>query len=136
MLKGVRPDAYLVLLNWEQSFQHTGNLGRSLGASVSPSRVFLDAQQHNSKKEAYQTGAHRWVLRFALGSRAGPGRVVRPHGRSRAWAPLSNVRETHTPAMQLERGCMHPCAVLRHPRRRPCLARPAPLRTHPHAQAL
>lgn len=41
------------------SFQHTGNLGRSLGASVSPSRVFLDAQQHNSKKEAYQTGAHR-----------------------------------------------------------------------------
>ncbi|KXZ56759.1 hypothetical protein GPECTOR_1g684 [Gonium pectorale] len=40
-------------------FQHTGNLGRTMGASVSPSRGLLDAQRHNTSKEKYESSAHR-----------------------------------------------------------------------------
>lgn len=38
---------------------HTGNLGRTLGASVSPSRGLLEAQKHNTSKEKFESGTHR-----------------------------------------------------------------------------
>ncbi|GFR40940.1 hypothetical protein Agub_g1600 [Astrephomene gubernaculifera] len=40
-------------------FQHTGNLGRTMGATVSPSRGLLEAQKHNTNKEKYESSAHR-----------------------------------------------------------------------------
>lgn len=43
-----------------QKFQHTGKLGKELGASVPVGRALLDAQQHNTKKESHTTGQQRF----------------------------------------------------------------------------
>ena len=42
-----------------QKFQHTGKLGKELGASVPVSRALLDAQMHNTQKEAYTLNGQR-----------------------------------------------------------------------------
>ncbi|KAG1668074.1 hypothetical protein FOA52_010484 [Chlamydomonas sp. UWO 241] len=41
-------------------FQHTGKLGKELGASVPVGRPLLDAQQHNTKKEPHSNGQQRF----------------------------------------------------------------------------
>eukprot|EP00955_Chlamydomonas_euryale_P065097 359155-Chlamydomonas_euryale.AAC.1 len=42
-------------------FQHTGKLGKELGATVPVGRALLDAQQHNSQKEQYTTAQQRYA---------------------------------------------------------------------------
>ena len=43
-----------------QKHQHTGKLGKELGASQTVSRTLLDAQQHNTSKAAYTNQGHRF----------------------------------------------------------------------------
>lgn len=45
-------------LHPHQKFQHTGRLGKELGASVTPNSLFLEAQKFNTKKEKYTAGVH------------------------------------------------------------------------------
>ncbi len=51
-----------------QKYQHTGTLGRTLGASVSPSRGLLEAQTFNSAKEKYDSATLRSAARAELWS--------------------------------------------------------------------
>lgn len=42
-----------------QKHHHAGNLGRTLGANVSPSRGLLEAQAFNTQKEKYSASSHK-----------------------------------------------------------------------------
>ncbi|GLC51118.1 hypothetical protein PLESTB_000467700 [Pleodorina starrii] len=57
-------------------FQHTGSLGRTMGASVSPSRALLEAQKHNTSKEKYDTSAHRQFEDLMRLQAANPNQVM------------------------------------------------------------
>ncbi|EFJ52136.1 hypothetical protein VOLCADRAFT_103155 [Volvox carteri f. nagariensis] len=57
-------------------YHHTGNLGRTVGASVSPSRTLLDAQKHNTSKEKYDTSAHRQFEELLRLQAANPNMVM------------------------------------------------------------
>lgn len=43
-----------------QKFRHTGKLGRELGASISPNRTLLEAQQYNTTKQTYEAGKQKF----------------------------------------------------------------------------
>ncbi|GIL73035.1 hypothetical protein Vretimale_4669 [Volvox reticuliferus] len=57
-------------------YQHTGSLGRTLGASVSPSRTLLEAQKHNTSKDKYDTSAHRHFEELLRLQAANPNMVM------------------------------------------------------------
>ncbi|KAG2499886.1 hypothetical protein HYH03_002175 [Edaphochlamys debaryana] len=57
-------------------YQHTGNLGRSMGAYVSPSRGLLEAQKHNTQKEKYESGAHRHFEETLRNNATNPNAVM------------------------------------------------------------
>ncbi|KAG2442556.1 hypothetical protein HXX76_002642 [Chlamydomonas incerta] len=55
---------------------HTGNLGRTLGASVSPSRGLLEAQKHNTSKEKFESGTHRHFEDTLRSQAANPNAIM------------------------------------------------------------
>ncbi|KAG2448325.1 hypothetical protein HYH02_006909 [Chlamydomonas schloesseri] len=56
--------------------KHTGNLGRTLGASVSPSRGLLEAQKHNTSKEKFESGTHRHFEDTLRSQAANPNAIM------------------------------------------------------------
>jgi hypothetical protein len=63
-----------------QKFQHTGKLGKELGASVPVGRALLDAQMHNTQKEAYTLNGQRCATTIALQHGSDEGGGVRLEG--------------------------------------------------------